>query len=164
MNTSTCTRNTNSVVSPLDDTNLLQHILSYVGNKQYRFVAPVNQNFRSVYLQLFNNNKSTKINASTIQHAKICIAECNHPTMDATEPLLCNSAARHGSISTLVYLRNNGYAWGESTCAMAAEFGHLRVLQYLRANGCPWDKSTCSNAARNGHLTLLQWARANGCP
>jgi hypothetical protein len=36
--------------SPMEDLNILHHILSFVGKKQYMFVATVNHNFKTAYL------------------------------------------------------------------------------------------------------------------
>jgi hypothetical protein len=79
------TSTTNQTISPLEDSNLLKHILSFVGDKQYRFIASISKTFQSVYVHLFpENNKSTYINASTIKHAKICTEECRRIPETAT--------------------------------------------------------------------------------
>jgi hypothetical protein len=52
----------------LDVTKL---ILSFVGNNQYRFVAATNQQFKAAYLQIFSENKTTKISAQTLKHTAI---------------------------------------------------------------------------------------------
>jgi hypothetical protein len=54
--------------SPFDNLDILQHIISFVGKNQYRFVAIINQNFQQVYLQLFPENRKTYFNTSTIEH------------------------------------------------------------------------------------------------
>jgi hypothetical protein len=147
---------------PFENLDILQNIISFIGENQYRFVAAVNNDFKAVYLQLFPDNKQTSYNASTVEHVKICLkSQYIHHTCTST---LCNSVARHGSISALIHLQSAGVPWDRSTCATAAKFGHLHILKHLHTHGCPWASDTCSNAALYGHLPLLQWARANGCP
>jgi hypothetical protein len=150
---------------PLSDIHILQNILSFVGHNQYRFVAAVNQDFRAAYLQTFPNNKQTCYNASTVEHATICLEHQDNIQLTRfTTPCLCNSAVRHGNLPTLVYLRSQNMPWGVSTTHMAAKYDHLQILQYLHTHGCPWDEKTCMTAASNGNLEILQWLQANGCP
>jgi hypothetical protein len=47
-------------------------------------------------------------------------------------------------------------------CWSAARHGHLEVLKWLRENGCPWDWWACKAAAGGGHLEVLEWMGANG--
>jgi hypothetical protein len=70
--TITTTSTTRMTISPLDDFNLLQNIISFVGKNQYRFVAAINRDFQAVYLKLFPDNKQTYYNASTVGHAALC--------------------------------------------------------------------------------------------
>jgi hypothetical protein len=189
--TTTCTSTATTTTTVLEDVHLLSRILSFVGTNQYRFVAAVCTDFKAVYHQLFpENTTTTYYNASSVGHAKICIEECPqmHPHGST---VLCNSAARHGSLSTLTYLQSKNFHWNQGTFHKAAEFGqrsilenlrimgsqwdartcalvaksrNLSLMQWCRANGCPWDSRTCSTAAKNGDLVMLQWCRANGCP
>jgi hypothetical protein len=144
----------------LGNADFLQHIISSVGCNQYRFVAAVSKDFRNAYLQLFPQNMSTYYNASTIEHADICIMECRNIRQSAT---LCHAAIRHGSLPTLIYLHSLKYRWDDNVCNVAAQCGQLRILRYLRLNRCDWGK-TCEYAAQYGHLSVLQWAQAQGCP
>lgn len=73
-------------------------------------------------------------------------------------------AAELGRLHILIWLRQQGYSWDETTCSSAALHGHLDVLKWARQEGCPWDEATCRNAALNGHLHILKWARESGCP
>jgi hypothetical protein len=52
---------------------LLSVIVEYVGERQYRFVASLDRRFHEVYLNLFY--KLTYVNASTTEHANICLRE-----------------------------------------------------------------------------------------
>ena len=92
---------------------------------------------------------------------------------------LCSSAAAHGSIPALQYLRDHDSQWNETLFGSAslndhmfvarwwekaAMNGHVNVLQWCRENGCPWDDATCYYAANGGHLNVLQWCLESGCP
>jgi hypothetical protein len=113
--------------SVFDDNHLIQHILTFVGKNQYRFVAAVNRDFHAAYLHAFPGNTLTRIDLLTIGRATICYAEI--PPGAHMQCALCVSAARHGK---------------------------LPVLQYLRSMNCQWDESTCTVAARNCHLHILK--------
>jgi hypothetical protein len=76
------------------------------------------------------------------------------------------SAAFHGQIDSLEWLRSVGLQWRTEICTAAARGGRLSVLQWLRQQDlpCPWDTWTCTVAAENGHLPVLQWARQQDPP
>jgi hypothetical protein len=156
---------TAAAVTPLEDCNLLQHILLFVGDNQYRFVAATSKRFQHSYLQLFTEKKTTYVNAvSTVERAKVFIAECQRIRDTAGTPFLCNLAVSHESLLTLQYLHSAHFVWDVSTCNKAAAEGNLPILQYLHENKCPWDETTCHSAALPGHLHILQYLRAHGCP
>jgi hypothetical protein len=151
-----------AAISPFHSVDIIKQILLFVGNNQYRFVAAINKDFHTVYLQLYSNNTQTYFNISTQNHIEICATESQ--SAERLNGTLCTLAARHGNLSALQYLQGNHFEWSEKTCAIAAKYGHLHILQYARANGCPWDSNTCSNAVENGHMAILEWASANECP
>ena len=151
--------------SPLDnvDVALLSEIISFVGINQYRFVSTVNRTFQRTYFNLFAKNRWTYLNASTVEHAKICWEEIDQ-NADRTQAGLCVSAAKNGCILALQYLRDVKCLWCSQTCSIAARNGHLNVLQWCCERDCPWDRWTCDNAAHSGHLEILKWCQENGCP
>ena len=73
------------------------------------------------------------------------------------------AAAGLESKSALVWLRENGCPWGQSTCIQASRDGRLSTLMWARAHGCEWGPNVCSLAARYGHFDVLMWAKENGC-
>ncbi len=77
---------------------------------------------------------------------------------------LCETAAKHGHITTLQWLRAHGAPWDGWTCARAAEAGHVSVLEWLRENGAPWDHWTYLWAAQAGRLEVLQWLHTRRAP
>jgi hypothetical protein len=162
---STATKETTKIptLGDIPSELFIRHILPFVGDHQYRFVAAVNRNFHTAYVTIFPK-KVTRFNVSTIEHAKICFDE-NKDQYDH-QRMLCNIAAGEGNLSVLKYLRSIqcDCDWDESTCSNAALNGHLEVIKWCRKNRCPWDVYTCANAAQNGHLDILKWCRKNRCP
>jgi hypothetical protein len=59
---------------PLDV--LANHIFSFVGDYQYRFVGGVSRHFENAYRQTFPM-KTTQYRMNTIQHAKLCRQAAN---------------------------------------------------------------------------------------
>jgi hypothetical protein len=187
----TDTEEHDDIESTFKNVDILLHIISFVGVNQYRFVAAINKEFQTAYLQLYPNNKKTYYNASTLKHTVICF-ECfldkrheygnwitepltkenigglarlmSYPCMESpTNVETCQMAARHGQLYVLQYLRVKGCPWDASTCSEAMKWGHAHIVRWARTNGCPWDKWTCTYAAMQGDLATLQWARANRC-
>ena len=152
------------LVSPMENVDILRLVVSFIGPKNYQFIAVISKNFHAAYQQEFPmDSTTTKLNASTIEFAKICWEELKHP-LPRQQYRLTDSAARFGSLPAMQYLRSVGCRWDQWTCSNAAQNGHLHILQYAREKGCPWNEWTCAYAASNGHLHILQWLRENGCP
>ena len=171
------------------DTSLLSEIISYVGPKHYLFIASIDRRFQKTYVETYPNDKSTYLNASTIEYARMCyelnrgdsdhqralsLSAAKHGNLAALQYLhaadcllsdrVCSDAAVNGHLNVLQWCREKECPWDELTCAYAAQSGHLNVLQWCREKECPWDELTCAFAAENGHLYVLQWCRENGCP
>lgn len=71
----------------------------------------------------------------------------------------CIYAAKGGNLDCLIYARDNGCKWNETTCAAAAEKGNLNCLKYAHEHGCEWTSDTCGIVAWAGHLECLKYAR-----
>jgi hypothetical protein len=108
---------------------ILQHIVLFVGNNQYRFVAAISKDFQSLYLSLFSQSKETNYNVSTVKHAKISM-ECPEVRFNS---VLCNLAARCGSLPSLQFLKSQNFQWDANTTADAAMNGHFELLKWARA-------------------------------
>ena len=67
-------------VSPLENVDVLRLVVSFVGRKQYRFIATISQSFHAAYVQEFPKDKKTVLNASTIEFAKICWEDLKRPS------------------------------------------------------------------------------------
>ena len=149
---------------PLDDLDLLSHIFLLVGDRHYRFVAAVNRRFQQAYLRTFFDRCLTNVNASSEEFARICWQDLKlQPRYDWLQSRLFYSAASHGSVPALIYLRAVGCPEHSRVCEVAAKNGHLHVLQWCHENNFLWNSDDiCSKAASGGHLHILQWCRENG--
>ena len=156
---------TSLAASPIDifTIDMLKNIISFVGCDQYRFIAGANRSFQEAYLKVFSENKRTYFNASTEELARFCWSEIG-PNHWNHQMALSESAAKHGSIPSLQYLRSVRCDWNARTCAAAAIIGDLDVIKWCRGNGCWWNEATCAAAAEGGHLKVLKWCRENDCP
>jgi hypothetical protein len=160
--------------SPLEDLNILMHIFAFVGRNQYWFIASINHDFHNAYLQLFPDNKCTNCyNTFTSGHGKsyYCMEHSVFGSM-MDQYILCQSAARRGSVIELQNLHSVRCQWDVRVCEVAAKNGSLHILQWVLANGSKqnggwiweWNEWVCAYAAENGHLHILKWAQENGCP
>jgi hypothetical protein len=143
------------------DVSLITEIISYIGPKWYRFVAPIDRRFHTAYTIVFQNDTRTHVTAMTAQHAQICYEEyircCDDEHMkQKLEIGICCSAAKCGNLPALQYLRSVHCQWDEYTCLYAAWYGHLPVLQWAKEQGCVWDavRSITNTKARGNALDL----------
>ena len=164
-----------NILSSLDHMDVLQLIISFVGDHQYRFVAAVNQSFRTAYANEFRNETSTYLNTSTVAHAKICYEELNSDTMsDASfdswgDSFACDDDDDDDEDDCGC---GNGCGCGWRLqlnrecilCRSAAKHNNLAALMYLKSEHCEWDERTCIVAAENGNFDLLAWAIDEDCP
>ena len=67
----------------MENTDILQVILEFVGRKQYLFVSAINRSFRDAYSKMFCNDSRTLPNASTIEFAKFCFDLENEESFSA---------------------------------------------------------------------------------
>lgn len=80
--------------------------------------------------------------------------------VDRRSATVCSAAARWGHLSTLVYLRDIGFAWDLTTCCKAAIGGFEEVVNYCLDEGCTSREEgmvvVLHNAARSGNTNMLQ--------
>lgn len=82
--------------------------------------------------------------------------------------LAINTAAAHGALPCLVWLRARGFTVVQpAACALAARFGHVDVIWFMQRSrwvATPWTTWATAAAARGGHVECLRVLRARGCP
>ena len=99
---------------------------------------------------------NTAAEQGNLQMVKYCVAnEC------PIDERACASAALHGHLEVLKYLRETAKApWAEGTASLAAENGHLHLLEYLvERKYDQFCEDACAYAAENGHLDCLKYLR-----
>ena len=108
---------TELIASTFDNLHILQLIISFVGDKQYRFVAATNRRFQEAYVANFPGKKETTYSmaARTEELAKLCWNEIDHQSYS---------------------LRDDEIA----LMGCAASNGNLPIVKYLRDLECRWDK------------------------
>jgi hypothetical protein len=77
------------------------------------------------------------------------------------------NAASRRRFDVLEWLLTHSFATDDQkacACASAALHGYLDVLEFLRARTCPWDPWTFACASKRGHLDVMHWLLEQGCP
>ena len=100
----------------MQNIDVVQLIVEYVGPQQYRFVATINRSFHEAYSKVFLYDSKTGLIASTVELAKYCLEDlvgtstycCDY--VNYFQCMLCTSAARYGNLQVLQYLRSVGCA------------------------------------------------------
>ena len=88
-----------------------------------------------------------------LEMVKYCVA--NECPIDAWA---CASAALHGHLKVLKYLREEAKAtWDSRMATFAARKGHLHILKYLFESNYNQFEYACEDAAKNGHLDCLRY-------
>ncbi len=90
---------------------------------------------------------------------------------------VCNWAAQHGQLKTLIALReqttpwymrpfvaSTRAPWDAWACSLAAMGGHMETIKWMRANGAPWNTQACAWAALKGHFNIVVWLIVNRAP
>jgi hypothetical protein len=73
------------------------------------------------------------------------------------------SAAGAGQTAMCEHLRSIGCDWNSKACSTAAVHGHLETLRWLREHGCPWDVSEWFiDIARYGRMKILDFIVEQG--
>ena len=103
----------------------------------------------------------------SIELGYLDLLKCRFPMVDPC-PALCASAALHGQLDVLKWLREPGIYhfprcdWDKITWRDACQAGRINILKWARKNGCPVDDYGCCHAARCGQLETLKWLRKHG--
>jgi hypothetical protein len=136
--------------SLLDNVDVLTHITKFIGAGQYRFVAAISRNFRIAYTKSYPE-KTTILDASTMEHTKICWSESNDHNTTMSHILHLAPYDIMDDENTRTKLRHL------ALCINAAWHGNNEVLQYLIEDmGCCWDYVIAFEADRYGHFDLVK--------
>jgi hypothetical protein len=165
--------------SPLSQTGILQHVLSYVGPGHWWFVSTVCSLWRDLYRELRSvqvvgyDDGLSKISITctpqmtlysavfaSISRASLAEQESTHISGHRGE----TAAGKYADVNTLAAARELGIVpFTLATMHECALCNKLTVMQILRAEGCAWDRFVCTAAAGRGYFEMLRWAREHGC-
>ncbi len=131
---------------------------SFLGDGDFRFIAPVCKRFKSTYLDRVSDKKITNVERanSSISRARTYLEYVGDDAEDLALFWYC--VARYGRVGVMEWAHQRTYSrvwysrvWntevvdirsiGGNTCEFAAENGQLGVLQWLRQYGCRWSLS-----------------------
>ena len=129
----------------LGNTDLVKHVVAFLGPCQFRYIASINKTFHKAYTNAFPDDKRTNINVSTGTMASFCfddgVTALRTASRDDFGDAVANSPLR--KIYDLV-----------------TKLGNLAVIKYMHSVSriaiCP---SICTDATIYGHLDVLKWAR-----
>eukprot|EP00903_Cladosiphon_okamuranus_P018585 g17108.t1 len=144
----------------ITNTDVLSHLLTFVPQDQYLFVATASRAWRSAWGAA---QRPSVTRQATPDSSESQIRESFEAGLPLDKVHLSATLARHGHLELLQLARERGCSWGAATCSAAAGAGHLELLQWCKYSGCPWDNRTLTEAARGGHTEVLEWARMFGC-
>jgi hypothetical protein len=145
----------------------LSHILAFVPDDSFRFVAPVSHIFRGQYLATHHNSTRTLwLHAAATPRTVQLWLDDGRPVLP-----LAVMAARRGRLDVLIYLHDGGWrplnpdVDGRNILRAAAPYGHFHVWDWALTNEVAvWDVNAALHAAIDGNLDVLRFARDRGYP
>ena len=150
---------------------IMENILPFVGDYQFRFVAGVDRTFYMAYTQKYPS-KRTSTKCSSIHSLRRAIIYLNE-VRDLSQrqesivaKMVVDLTIRYGCMELFRFAqkRHPKIHMDESgIMKVAANAGKLDSMRRLREDGCHWDERTTFCAASNGNLEILQYAHTNGC-
>lgn len=136
----------------------LDHVLNFVGDGSYRYVAMVSGSFRRRYECLFPERKThVSLGVSSLAHAQVLLNEYN-----GNQTIPYSYASSQGRLDVLQLLHDSEWDWNFFNCYhRAACHEHYDVLQWLCRNaGFGIPLMAWVPAIRRGQLDLLKWYRS----
>lgn len=156
----------------------------FVGQGNYRFVAPTCKRFSLIYLRVHSNNKdnnsgrheedlsmttSIKSAAESIAKCQVYLKEEFYFSEEGKLEKIVIAAALASNLSVLHHAISHPLGAMRiranfDVCQAVASKGNLEALQMLRQYGSPWNSQTYLAANQNCHFEVAHWAKENGCP
>lgn len=143
--------------------SLFEHIPNSVAGKIIAFLAPE----EVVKLRLVSASDRSVVDSTSYGHLLTAAQKARATTREDFHVLAVaygSIRVLEWIERTWIPGEDDGSFFHERLCATAARHGDLTVLRWLRERKCPWDATTCVEAARKGRIVALRWARENGCP
>jgi hypothetical protein len=163
------------ISNPLNNSGVLQNVLSYVGAGHHLFVALVNKDWREMHRSLESqeltvhstytvicDSQTTRLTSVLTSPARVKLA--HKSGLDCTSLRLQYAAGKHADIATLAAAHELGLELDEIVLTGAAALNKLAEVQYLHSKGCDWPVGLLEEAASKGYFELLRWCYEHGCP
>jgi hypothetical protein len=164
-------------VSPLDEDDVLDAVFSYVGIREYVYIAGVSRRWRGRYIKLcYNSVKSTrgrKTDKLRTSHgsaartaARLQLAFDSGLTVANLQEhqYMCASAMVLHSLEPMAALtlaRLYGLQWTDDYVRCAVQRNDLALLQWLHKCGCPFTfKNAAYWAALFNSVDVLKWCHS----
>jgi hypothetical protein len=164
--------------SPLNSTDVLQHVLGYVGPGHHIFVSAVCSMWRLVYLTVpsmrltghtaslreFNSTcwpQTTRYSAVFASPARVQVAHSSG--LDLNKPQCQYAAGKYASAATVLAAHSLGAQITTATLKGAAAAGALTRLMWLHSlQRCKLGDGISLHAAMSGSVAVLDWLAARG--
>jgi F-box domain len=164
--------------NPLRERAILQQIFSYVGLREWLYIAGVCSGWRALYLQLLASQPEAKVPhfkrrfydtviqiqtthaAALASVSRLELAlQCG---LSYSDRRLVEQAGAMCTRERLQQLIKNGLGLKASLCTGAARAGRVRTLTWLKQQRYPLDlHAVCAAALRHAHLQVLDWVRGD---
>jgi hypothetical protein len=164
--------------SPLQQADILQHVLDYVGPGHWCFVAEVSSLWRDIYKRV-PARKAQAIDPYKIKTITCVPQMTTFSSVFASPSRVRRAQARGLHYTTEIHQRTAGMCADVATLKAAHELGmlythavmvgaarsnSLTVAHFLRAEGCPWSSYVYTIAAERKHTEKCAFLQAEHCP
>jgi hypothetical protein len=161
---------------PLQNTGVLQNVLSYVGPGHCVFVAPVSK----LWLRLYNKVESQQLTVEdeyedytvtcgpkmtllSSVFESVSRVRLAYWYLHFTTKTFQLAAGKYADVATLKEAHSLGMKYTKATMTGAVKCNKLAEVQFLHSQGCRWPSYMLEEAASDGHYELVRFCSQNGC-
>lgn len=128
--------------SPLKQNSVLQSVFSFVGKRDYTYVAGVCRLWRGRYMNFSEGTHETHWSAAITTPQRLMLAFQQGLSLMMCDQMctFLETVMTQGQepMQNLLMCRAKGMAWHALTASAVAAFGDLSMMQQVIALGCPW--------------------------
>jgi hypothetical protein len=165
--------------NPLEQPEVLQHVLDHVGPGHWCFVAEVSWLWRELYTRVAwrsirvvdccNTTETitcvpemTMYSAVFASPSRVALAQ--ERKLDFEAGAYEYAAGMHADVPTLKAAHELYMRYTYSVMEGALRRDKLTTLHFLHTQGCPWDAGIFMAAAARGHTDMCAYLHAQRCP
>jgi hypothetical protein len=165
--------------NPLEQPEILQHVLDHVGPGHWCFVAEVSSLWRDLYIRVARSRievvdccskketitcvpQMTMYSAVFASPSRVTLAQ--EYKLDFEAGAYEYAAGMHADVPTLKAAHELHMRYTYSVMEGALRRDKLTTLRFLHTQGCPWDAGIFMAAAARGHTDMCAYLRAEHCP